>query len=97
MYAVRGLLNGVVYTLVVNREDPDTTATDGVTGSAPIVDLLTERLGEQVWATPTGPTFTLDLTDDRSILAALTELTTVTEMTGDVPIVMSPEVAGAIY
>ena len=95
-YSVRGFLDGVAYTVVVNRDDPDEV--DGpVSGSPPVMTLLEGRVGDRVWATPTGPALVLSLDDDRSILAALTELTQVYETAGDVPQVLPPEVPGAVY
>ncbi len=92
MLTITGHANGVPY---------DVTVDGGVvTGSAAIADLLSDHEGEQYAVTPTSGARALDLGDEESVLAALSALTEVTEINGDVPPLQEsdePVPADAVY
>lgn len=52
--------------------------------------------GDRVGATPTGPFYTLDLTNPASVLAALTERTHIIRVTGTPPTVAQALPPGAV-
>lgn len=92
MFDVYGYCDDVAYHVVVDR-----AAKTRVLGSARVRDMLSSRVGDSVAVTPTGPFFTLNLDDESSVLAALVAWTTVTSASGDLPQIVPPEVAGAVY
>lgn len=93
MFRVQGWNGGVAYQVTI-----DTTNTDEpVRGSFGVEGLLAEREGETATVTPTGPYLTLDLTNEASVLGALMAWTKVTQVTGEAPQVIPPDVAGAVY
>lgn len=84
MFHVTGALDAVVYGLAVLDEAP------WIEGSPAVVSLLEREVGETFLATPTGPAYTLDLSDQASILACLYRLTMVTETEGPLPDLVPP-------
>jgi hypothetical protein len=92
MFLVNGRSDDVAY-----RVQVDATADEPVIGSTRIQDMLASGEGETVAVTVTGPFLTLDLSDEASVLGALMAWTTVTDVTGNPPEVIPPDVAGAVY
>jgi hypothetical protein len=82
---ITGSRRGVPYDVTVNQ--------GVVTGSEEIATLLRVHGGESFAPYPTSGTLILDLEDEQSVLAALTNLTRVTEVGGDV-VEPEPVVAG---
>jgi len=89
MFTVRGAVYGDPY---------EVTWDDGLlTGTAEVVSLLHDTVGQQVTVPPVGPVYDLDLSDDKAVLAALLDLTTVQDTEGDAPTVVPAEEAGVVY
>jgi hypothetical protein len=68
-----------------------------LSGTPLIVSMLTEQVGDTVVVPPTGPVYELTLTDPKSVIAALLDLTTVDSITGDAPVVVPPVEEGVVY
>jgi hypothetical protein len=62
------------------------TDTDLIQGTPEVVALLLTRVGDEVLASPTGPSFVLDLGKPEAILAGLRYLTKVKSVDGTPPI-----------
>lgn len=90
MYRVTGGINGVVYDVAVLDEAP------WIEGTVTVESHLALRTGEPYLATPTGPTYVLDLKDGASVLACLAATTVISEMDGDVPQLVPPSLPGTI-
>lgn len=87
MSHVTGYIDGVAYTAVIDPEianaDPD--AVGIVTGSVDVLVLLHLHKGIEIGSLPGRDSFTLDVTDERSVVMALHALTTVHEVSDDAP------------
>lgn len=97
MYTVTGLIDGVVYTAIVGADEIDGQDRAGVVaGNTSVLNLLGGYAGARVLATPTGPEYVLDLADPVSVYVALTSLTRVVEVSGDVPVIVPPKVSHSV-
>lgn len=108
VFTVTGeLADGNGYTVTVGDQPADLPDQDGhpevltsgvVAGDAPVVTLLEVYAGEEVLASPTGPAYTLDLSDPRTVLAGLQHLTHVDDVTGeDIPETVPPVDPNVVY
>lgn len=84
MYRVCGGIDGVVYDVAVLDEAP------WISGSTRVEAHLASHVGSAFLATPTGPTYVLDLEDGPSVLACLGATTEISETDGDVPQLVPP-------
>ncbi|MGW0486180.1 hypothetical protein [Nonomuraea sp. NPDC003214] len=92
MFEVSGYIGEVAYQLV-----HDTQAPRPIAGSPRVLALLEMNAGEELSATPTGPTLPLDVGDGASVLCALYALTNVTSVSGDVPDLFGPQRSDVVY
>jgi hypothetical protein len=100
VFTVEGYVQRDLYTAVVGGPDDGAPTDDRVgivTGSPAVRAILMLHQGKPVDVTPTGPTITLDVTDEASVYGALLGLTQVIATTGDVPLVLEPDQAGVDY
>ncbi len=94
MFTVTGFIDSVAYSATVGGIGPDEGV---VSGTRTVMSLLRLHEGQEVLVTPTGPTVTVDLHDEKAVLGALHALTTVSEVVGDAPEVIPPVEPGAVY
>ncbi|MGN6574476.1 MAG: hypothetical protein ACTHKG_02200 [Nocardioides sp.] len=91
MTKVCGFADGIYYEMDVDPEaevidsDRDPSVYGLATGSARVAGLLQVHDGQEFGETPTGPFHVLAPGDAASICAALANLTTVTQVIGDLP------------
>lgn len=97
MFTVEGTIDGQTYEVTVGGTDPDPSTVGVVSGSANAVTLLQLNEGQGVAATPTGPSYTLDLREPATVLAALYDLTHITAVDGDPPQVIPPVDPDVVY
>lgn len=90
-WTIHGYIDGVAYSLAVG----DTI--DAVDGTDNALRLLYEHEGEELAATPTGPTMRLNSGDPESVLCAFTALTEITSIDGDPPDLFGPAEPGVVY
>ncbi|MFI9845123.1 hypothetical protein ACIHFD_49450 [Nonomuraea sp. NPDC051941] len=86
--------DGIAYQL---RHDPADDTGRTLTGSPDVLALLEFNRGEELSATPTGPTMPLDPDDASSVLCALYALTDVTNVAGDVPDLFGGAPEGSVH
>jgi hypothetical protein len=87
MFVVTGTYLGAMYQATWTEQDADESHLCVESTHSMIRPLLDAYTGDTFGATPTGPFLTLDVADGASVLAALGNLTTVTDVSGDVPTV----------
>ncbi len=92
-YTVSGSVEGLAYALRVYGE----VDREPVTGTQDVVLMLEGHVGETFGATPTGPYYVLDLTDEASVLVALRALTYVHEHDDTAPEIVPPQYIDADY
>lgn len=79
MFTVLGAIDGVAYRVDVGDSESEHN------GSSRALARVALHRGELVSVTPTGPSYTVDLDDPRSVLAALYALTTVVSVGDGAP------------
>lgn len=83
MFTVTGIFEEEPYGVAIGPDPLHLHAWGVMSGSPKILALLFLREGQQVRATPVGPTFTVDRNDPASLLGALYALTHVVEVSGE--------------
>ena len=90
-FTVSGALDGARYEVQV-----DTSWPEPILGSARVRALVAQNLGKPVQLSPTGPTFTVNRADDRSLLALLSAKTLVSEVGPGAPVLAGPRRPGTV-
>ena len=89
MFVVQGYIDRVSYAVEVGPREGERELVRGNPRALALLDVLQ---GQPVLVTPVGPELIVDLTDARSVLAALTVNTQVTSVDGDdVPQLAEPD------
>ena len=91
-FTVSGALDGAWYEVRV-----DTSWPEPILGSARVRALVAQNLGKPVLLTPTGPTFTVDRNDERSLLALLSTKTAVSMVGPGAPTLAGPRRPGTVH
>lgn len=90
MFTVNGAAYGKPYAVTWNDDGT-------LTGTSLVVSMLQAEVGSTVSVPPVGPSYTVDLSEPKSVIAALLDLTTVESIEGDAPVVVPPVEAGVVY
>lgn len=84
-FIVTGTLEGRMYRATWQETSPDDVDLAFQSNLGGLRPLLAAHEGDEFGVTPTGPFLALDFADGASVMAALSELTDVVEVEGDVP------------
>jgi hypothetical protein len=97
MFTVTGTFEGAMYQARWSEQDEGESDRCVESTLPQIRPLLMAHAGEAFLATPTGPALVLDFADGASVLTALSSLTDVSEVAGDLPQDIEDDEPGRVY